>query len=114
MRPGFHTEDWLAFAAATVFWCVLYMASLYLPIPLKGKYRTMPLQDELDLRNRLISFIHGLSVLCFTSYELLFLSGSCMAPNTVFENFVMLSSMGYFTYDFIAMAYYGDICSSVV
>lgn len=105
---GFQVQDLKAYAITTTAWCLLYAISLYLPVPLKDRYRKMSVADELDLRNRQISFIHGLSVLVLSTYAMVFMEGGCLSPNTFFDNAVMYSSMGYFTYDFLAMAYYGE------
>ena len=107
-EPGFYKDDLLAYASTTVFWCLLYAVSLYLPVPLKGIYRKLPYEDELDFRNRLISFVHGSSLLLLSGYAMFFRDGACHTPNTFFDNAVMFSSMGYFTYDFLAMGYYGN------
>ena len=106
LSPGFNSQDIQAYMISTLLWCMLYVVSLYLPIPLKDRYRKLPTADELDLRNRQISFVHGISVLFLTTYAILYLPGSCMSPNSDLENLAMYSSMGYFTYDFLAMAYY--------
>jgi hypothetical protein len=107
LPEGFYLADLQAYAFFTAFWCILYASSMRLPIPMKDLYRKLPLDDELDLRNRQISFVHGLSVLVLTTYAMLFRTGQCMSPNTFFDSAVMYSSMGYFTYDFLAMVYYG-------
>ena len=90
-----------------VFWIGLYCVELLFPVPLANKYRKLPLNDELDVRNRFISLIHGVVALYLSGYEFFFLPASCGDANTFYESYVMLISTAYFTYDFLAMAYYG-------
>jgi hypothetical protein len=104
---GFGVEEWRKFIIITVLWTCLYAFSLIFPIPLKDKYRKMNIEEELDLRNRQISFIHGFLVLVGSGYAYFFLPGGCDTLNTSYEDTLLFISMGYFTYDFIAMAYYG-------
>ena len=97
----------------TCFWTFLYIIVLQIPIVTK-----LPLQDELDVRNRVVSIAHGL-FLCFAcGYEFFFLmdykdpnkamtlAAACGEPNNNFENFIFTMSSAYFLYDFLAMAYY--------
>ncbi|CAE7456535.1 tlcd5 [Symbiodinium microadriaticum] len=90
-----------------VIWSGLYCLELLLPVPLANKYRKLPLNDELDVRNRFISLIHGIVALSLSGYEYFFLSASCSDANTFYESHLLLISTAYFTYDFLAMAYYG-------
>ena len=81
-------------AIGTLFWTLLYVIVLYIPIK-----AMMPLQDELDVRNRVVSIAHGL-FLCFAcGYEFFFLldykdpskqmtlNSACGEPNNTFENY---------------------------
>lgn len=102
-----HNEAVSWFFFYLVAWTGLYIFELLFPIPLANKYRKLSLNDELDVRNRFISLIHGTMALILSGYNFFVIGGSCSADNTVFENHLLLISSAYFTYDFIAMAYYG-------
>ena len=67
----------------------------------------MSVKDELDVKNRLVSILHGLILVFFAGYEFYFKPGSCGDDNTSFEQRLMTISVGYFIYDFLCMAYYG-------
>lgn len=94
------------FLASTIFWTIAYVFQMFIPISLKDKYVKLVWMDELDIRNRRISFLHGTIIFVLTGHEYFFSSGYCSAPNTSFQNDIFFISMGYFTYDFLAMAYY--------
>lgn len=63
--------------------------------------------QDLDLRNRLVSFIHGLGVIALTLPE--FLNGNpvCGELNTAYQRRVLIFSASYFVYDTLAMIYEG-------
>lgn len=63
----------------------------------------------LDLRNRIVSLIHGSSIMLLAGYNTYFIHSQCGEDNTKFEEFLLNFSGGYFSYDLIAMAYLG-IC----
>ena len=100
-------EQWIRFGMWTAVWTGAYAVSLVLPIPLKGKYRKLPYKDELDVRNREISIVHGAIIAAKTGVIFFGIPQTCGRPNTGFEEDIMFLSMGYFAYDFIAMSYYG-------
>lgn len=62
---------------------------------------------SLDVKNRIISIIHGLVLVVFSAREFYFHPGSCGDPNTTYEKRLIYTAVGYFLYDFSAMAYYG-------
>ena len=64
-------------------------------------------EQNTDLRNRLVSFIHGLFAFMFTCYAFLLHRTECGELNTPFQRNVMIWSMSYFTYDLICMHYEG-------
>jgi len=59
-----------------------------------------------DLKNRFVAIIHGLVTCILAGYNLLHDQPSYTAPNSEFQIFLMLISMGYFFYDFAACFYY--------
>jgi len=73
----------------------------------------LPREDFLDLRNRIVSVVHGIISLFLAAYNTYFLHSPCGAPNTKFEELTLTFSASYFLYDFIAMGYYGILDMSM-
>lgn len=63
-------------------------------------------EDYLDMRNRIVSFFHGVISLVLSGYHMYFLQNECGQKNTELETYIILNTVGYFLYDFIAMAYF--------
>ena len=61
---------------------------------------------NLDMRNRMVSFIHGLFILLLSAYQVYFAFTECGDATNNTEYFILTVSGGYFTYDFFAMAWY--------
>ena len=81
---------------------------------LKPKECQINKADELDVRNRIISILHGLTLTVCSAYHFYNLHASCGDQNTDFEKMVLYIAVGYFQYDFWAMAYYGLLDSTMV
>ena len=64
-------------------------------------------EDMLDLRNRIVSILHGTVSLTLSAYNTYFLHSQCGDKNTRFEDRLLTFSCGYFFYDFVAMIYLG-------
>jgi len=64
-------------------------------------------EDYLDMRNRIVSFIHGAIGIVLAGYHTYFLHNKCGQTNTEFEKFIIANSAGYFLYDYIVMWYFG-------
>ena len=60
----------------------------------------------IDLRNRQVSFIHGLIGLIVGLSKLFFDGPSCAVATTPLEYIVLTQSSAYFIFDFFAMAYF--------
>ena len=95
------------FGVMFLVWTLIYMIVLNSPLPLKPKNATLKKADDLDVRNRMISFLHGLTALIGSGYEFYFAPGSCGDKNTLLEKWLIYNTVGYFMYDITAMAYYG-------
>jgi len=54
----------------------------------------------------MVSFVHGFTIMLLSAKEFYFTPGSCGDLNTPYEKFCLYILCGYFSYDFIAMAYY--------
>ena len=61
----------------------------------------------LDLRNRMVSFIHGILMLIMTLHFLLSSDYGCGSLTTQREYTILVISSGYFSYDFLSMAWFG-------
>jgi hypothetical protein len=97
-------EIFVKFILWTVVWSLCYIIVLSLPIALP---KTISRTDELDFRNRVVSILHGLAVLFISGYHFFNFPTVCGNYNTNFEVNLIIMSVGYFTYDFLAMAYEG-------
>ena len=59
------------------------------------------------MRNRMVSFIHGILCMFMSIHLLLTQEQFCGSESTQYEYFILLMSTGYFTYDFCSMAWFG-------
>ena len=91
------------FAASTVAWTILQVILFQWPdfsaYDLKRKV-------HLDLRNRMVSFIHGIVILLLSSYQVYFAFTECGDATNSTEYFILALSGGYFAYDFLSMAWF--------
>lgn len=84
-------------------WLVFNYIVMSLPLPdEKLKYK-----DKIDLRNRMVSFVHGLTMAFLAGYQFYFLDRPFGTPITQFETNILVVSFTYFFYDFAALTYYG-------
>jgi hypothetical protein len=91
------------FVISFTFWNVLNLVVMNLNLPDKHLKRA----DFLDMRNRIVSFFHGLITMFLAGYHMYFLHSECGQTNTPFEALIIANSGGYFLYDLLAMAYFG-------
>jgi hypothetical protein len=54
----------------------------------------------------MVSFVHGLSALFMSTYQVFVVPNTCNDGATPFEYFVLVNSAGYFLYDMISMGYF--------
>ena len=90
--------------ASTFWWLIVQLICNKYP-DLSGY--NMNHAQIIDMRNRLMCFVHGLSILCLSAYHTLFNFTECGDPTSPFEHFVLTYSTGFFIFDTLAMAYYG-------
>mmetsp|Transcript_1047 Transcript_1047/g.1920 ORF Transcript_1047/g.1920 Transcript_1047/m.1920 type:complete len:291 (-) Transcript_1047:44-916(-) len=107
-------EDFAMIMASFAFWSLLYVVAAYSPLPLKPQNAHLKRIDDLDVRNRCISFVHGFGIMLFACYEFYKMPGSCGDANTEFEKRLIYTSVGYFLYDFSALCYYGLVDKTMV
>jgi len=60
-------------------------------------------EQNIDLRNRIVSLVHGFMAFMFAAYHVTMMRTECGELNTPYQRNVMVFSMSYFTYDLIAM-----------
>ena len=97
-------HEYLFFAAkAFVVWNVINIIVMYIPLPDQNLKRA----EMLDLRNRMVSIIHGGVSLTVSFYAYFFTAPQCGGINRPLENYILAFSCAYFFYDFIAMGYLG-------
>ena len=92
----------------------MYIIVAYLPLLGKPSFVTLSKIDDLDVRNRMISFVHGLTLLIFSGYQFYMFQGSCGDPNTTYEKRLIYTAVGYFLYDFSALCYYGLVDAAMI
>jgi len=97
------TEDLIGIGLSFILWNVLNFIVKSISLPDSHLKRN----EMLDMRNRIVSFFHGSSMLISAGYHMYFLHSDCGACNTSLERNIIYTSCGYFLYDFVAMAYYG-------
>ena len=88
-------------ALSTIVWTTLFAVLYNYP-----DLSSFNLKNEidLDLRNRMTSFVHGVLILLLTAYQVYFAFTECGDATNLTEYFILVVSGGYFTYDFILMA----------
>lgn len=103
-------ELFQAFLISFIGWNLLNLIVLSLPIPDKH----LPRAEMLDLRNRMVSFVHGSIILFLSGYNTYFVYSQCGEPNTHFEEILLNFSLGYFLYDLLAMWVLGILDRSML
>lgn len=92
-------EDLNLLVFSFVVWNIVNLIVMNLNLPDSH----LPRNDMLDLRNRIVSVLHGTVSLVFAAYNTYFLHSECGSKNTRLEDRIMIFSCGYFFYDFFAM-----------
>jgi len=62
---------------------------------------------ELDLRNRMVSFLHGLVALLLSTYQVFLVPYGCSDITTQASYLILANSGGYFLYDLLGMYVFG-------
>jgi hypothetical protein len=71
-------EDVKGIFLSFVIWTSMYVVVANMPFLLfKPQHVQLKKIDDLDVRNRMISFIHGMTLLTFSGYEFYVMPGSC-------------------------------------
>ena len=70
-------------------------------------YYKIERKTYLDLRNRMVSFVHGIVALALTATQVFFASQICGDSTTTMEYLILVNSGGYFLYDVLGMWWFG-------
>lgn len=95
-------ETIIGVLASFVIWNLINFIVMSIDLPDKHLSR----KDYLDLRNRMSSLVHGLIALALSGYHTFFLAFECGGKNSDFDKMIMMTSVGYFIYDLVVMAYF--------
>ena len=76
-------EDAKNIGTSFAIWTSMYIVIANLPLLFKPKaVGTLRKIDDLDVRNRMISFVHGMTLLIVSGHQFYFAPGSCGDLNT--------------------------------
>lgn len=107
--------------ASLSIWTIVYLICMLVPLPKykifkdkEGKPIEISKAEILDMQNRMVSFIHGVLLVCLSAYDVFAYSVPYGSPNTDLQTFTLTMSLGYFLYDTLAMAYYGLLDSPMM
>ena len=98
--------------ATYIFYSFLFWTLIYIMVVLCSQNINIPprienKKKELDVLNRIVSFMHGLVLLSMSTYKYYFVPIECGEINSFFDECMIYCAVGYFSYDFVAMAFYG-------
>ena len=62
----------------------------------------------------MVSTVHGTILMVFAGYQFYFFPGQCGDSNTSYERALLVTSIGYFIYDFLCMAWYGLLDATMI
>ena len=88
---------------SSTIWTLLQVVLFQWPDLAPYKLKRVP---YLDMRNRMVSFIHGVLILAMSLHYLLLNEYSCGSQTNQSEYTILIISSGYFMYDFLAMAWF--------
>jgi hypothetical protein len=73
----------------------------------KFTFKQVATKVDHDIKNRFVSILHGLLLLVVAAYSIFHDQPSFTDKNSEVQLFLILVSMGYFVYDYVACYYYG-------
>ena len=91
-------------AVSSSLWATFQIILFQWPDLSKYKMKRIP---YLDMRNRMVSFWHGLISMLLVTYMHFTQDQFCGSLTSQMEYFILVNSSGYFIYDFCSMAYFG-------
>ena len=89
---------------SSALWTILQVVLFQWPDLSAYKMKRIP---YLDMRNRMVSFIHGILMMCLCAHYMAFGDYGCGTLTTEMEYWILVVSSGYFCYDFLSMAWFG-------
>lgn len=111
-RTTYHdTDQWKndlnSIFVGSLIWGLFYLIIKFTPLDFILGDQKISKEKDLDLRNRLVSFVHGLGAIYLTSTEFIQGNPVCGATNTERQRLVMVFSSSYFIYDTVGMTLEG-------
>lgn len=91
----------------SIVWGLFYLVIRFSNLSFILGEQQISQKKDLDLRNRLVSFFHGIGAIYFSSFEFFRGNPVCGAMNTEQQRFLMIFSSSYFIYDTICMTIEG-------
>jgi len=88
-------------------YCLIFWSAAFWLVCDKIRIKSLAKKKGDDVKNRIISILHGIAVLVFTLIHIKNDDPQFGAKNTNFQHFIILSSCAYFIYDMLACLYYG-------
>ena len=89
---------------SSAIWTLLQVVLFQWPDLSAYKMKRIP---YLDMRNRMVSFIHGILCMNLCAHYMVFGDYGCGTLTTETEYWILVMSSGYFMYDFLSMAWFG-------
>jgi hypothetical protein len=110
MRLETFSDKALFFTGAFTAWSLLFhFVNIHVDLPAKlGKKKVD------DIKNRIISIVHGLFALFVSGYHIYRDRPSYTDPSTPIQHIILLTTGAYFLYDFLACCYYGLVDMALV
>jgi hypothetical protein len=107
-------KDLKSMAWGILGWSIFYLSVKITPLSWFVGSREISKKHELDLRNRVVSFVHGFLAMLAGGYHFLQGGAECGETNTELQRMVMVFSLSYFIYDTFAMAAEGILDVSMM
>lgn len=104
-EPFYPTAERLVADFGTFFCMWFFLQYLLSEWPDLKAYK-MKVKTYNDFRNRQVSFLHGLTVLLLSAYQVYSKPSECGDDNNKFTYLTLTFSGSYFTYDLLSMWYY--------
>ena len=115
-EPQLFKDDAKSVVLGFVAWTMLYIIMKQLPLDkiFPESMRPKRKEDDLDLRNRFVSLVHGLALFFLSGYHYMFIPSECGDFNSVYQRKMMCFTLSYFLYDFVIMLFEGLLDRSML
>jgi len=88
-------------------YCLMFWMTAFWLVCDKVRIKSLEKKKGDDVKNRIISILHGLMVLVLSLIHIKNDDPQFGSKNTNFQHFIIISSVAYFIYDMLACMYYG-------